>query len=123
MEGLIPYIYRAVVRQKSHQISHSSSRRNLLSPVAEQSSSGRSVGRHHVKQEGDCEGRFDNIAPQDILLNPTNIYPSRQSLLHRRAVSSCLFTSGDETSLGKQAIGKEKHPAKFRHANSFHYRP
>jgi hypothetical protein len=127
MEGLIPYIYRAVAGHRNHQIRHSSSRRNLLLSSAESSSSGRSFGRDHVRHydrqpKGDISGSFDNIAPQNIQLKQTDCYPSSQPVLHRRSISCCMFFSRDEASLGKRAIGND-HPAQFRHANSFHYRP
>ena len=104
MEGLIPFIYRAVVRDKSRQICRSnSSRKNLLFSPA--SSSGRSSGSDHVLPNGESCGRFDNIAPQGFQLTTADPHQySSQSLLHRRAVSSCLFKNGDERSLaGKQA--------------------
>jgi hypothetical protein len=128
MEGLLPFIYRAVVRDRSHHICRSSSsRRNLLLSSPESSNSGRLLGRDHVKHcdiaaKGDSSGKFGNSAPQEFQLKPADLYPSSQSLLHRRAVSSSLFNSGDERSPGKQAI-LLNFPAQFGHANSFHYRP
>ena len=113
MEGLIPFTYRAVVRDRSRQICRrNSSRKNLLFSPA--SSSGRSSGSDHVLPNGESCGRFDNIAPQGFQLTTADPHQySSQSLLHRRAVSSCLFKNGDErSSAGKQATGVN-FPAEF----------
>lgn len=127
MEGLIPYIYRAVARHRNHQIRHSSSRRNLLLSSAESSNSGRSVGGDFVKHydrlpKGDISGSFGNVVPQNIQLQQSDRYASSKSVLHRRAISCFMFPSRNEQSLRKQAIAND-HPSQFRHANSFRHRP
>ena len=125
MEGLIPFIYRAVIRNRNHQIRQSSSISNLLLSSAESSGRRKLFGRDHVKHYDRLPKgaeSFDMVAPQNIELNQADRYASSQSVLHRKFVSCCMFFSRDEPSVAKQAT-RENHPAQFRQSNSFNYSP
>ena len=86
MEGLIPCIYRAVIRKKSDdQICHNC---NILS-AAEDSGRGRSFGRdvynNNTRLPSTADSRSCGInAPQEVLLKPPDRYSLSKSL-HRWA--------------------------------------